>query len=99
VALQKKSQKTKVDRKLLPQEISLPLGDFIGIEFFLQGSTNDPSRHITCLKGTPQLTKKNFFLKIEVKWRLKPINAHDSYGDQRFYIAHSRATAIIFFSR
>jgi hypothetical protein len=48
-ALQTKFQKTKVDRNSLCQEISLPHGDFIGvdivtiIEILLQGSTNDPS--------------------------------------------------------
>jgi hypothetical protein len=57
---------------LLPQELSLPLGGFIGvgiviiIEILLQGFINDPSQHIMCFKGTPKLTKKNKFLKIEV---------------------------------
>jgi hypothetical protein len=67
VILQNKSQKTKVDRNLLPQEISLPLGDFIGvgiviiIEILMQGSTIDPSRHIMCLMGTPKLIEKHVF--------------------------------------
>jgi hypothetical protein len=67
VVLQTKSKKSKVDKNSLPQEISLPLGDFIGvgiviiIEILLQGFTNDPSQHIMCIKGTPKLTKKTCF--------------------------------------
>jgi hypothetical protein len=52
---------------LLPQEISLPLVDFIGvgvvniIEILLQGFNNDLSRHRVCLKGTPTLIEKHVF--------------------------------------